>query len=475
MAEQNKSKSVFFPRAANTELDADVASGATDFPAPLDGARGFRGFSGVDASGAVASGADITGAKNAGANVADPVAPDRAIPLAPANEPNYGDRFARPDGQKIVFPRRRLGGSWFFRGWFIASFITPVLLAALYLFLIAPDEYTTEFRFSVRQPESQQSGVNTSSFGTNAAATGNMRDNYTVADFVSSSQAAAEVAAKADLKTMFNRPGDPFSRLGDAPSRERVAKFWQKMVDSDYDPTSGLAVVRVRAYTAADSYAIAGLLLAQSSDLINGIGQQSQQDSLRFARAEVDRASADVATLRNQLQGLRNRSGTVDPVTNQLNGDVQIANQLKLQLAQTEGQISALLEQLRNPNAPQIRLLQQQVAGMRGALQRTQSAIGGSNGAGRSDLVTAVGQFEDVNARMASAVEILEANANKLNTVQAEANAQRLYLATYVKPTMPEAPTRPQRLLDLLIVALIAGTLFLIGVLLGKSVMDHAR
>ena len=112
---------------------------------------------------------------------------------------------------------------------------------------------------------------------------------------------------------------------------------------------------------------------------------------------------------------------------------------------------------------------------MRGALQRTQSAIGGSNGAGRSDLVTAVGQFEDVTARMASAVEILQANANKLNTVQAEANAQRLYLATYVKPTMPEAPTRPQRLLDLLIVVLVAGTLFLIGVLLGKSVMDHAR
>jgi capsular polysaccharide transport system permease protein len=452
MADQKKDQGMFFPRTTQSQPGENASAGATEVAPPLDGTRGFRASS--------------------GSTTADPIAPDRVAPGAPASEP-VDNRGAWPENRQISFPRRRLRSSRIFQGWFIVSFLAPLILATVYLFLFAPDQFTTEFRFSVRQPVAQQrSGSVSLLSGGNSGASEDMRDNYTVVDFVSSPQAAFEVGAKADLKTIFNRASDPFSRVGDAPNREQMAKFWHSMVDSDYDPASGLAVVRVRAFTAADSYAIANILLSQSSDLINGIGQQSQQDSLRFARAEVDRANADVAALRTQLNGLRRRSGAVDPVANQLNGEVQIADQLKLKLSQTEGQIAVLMQQLRNPNAPQVVLLRQQAAATRGEIQRIQSSIAST---GSADIVSAVGQFEDLNTRVANAVRILQDNANRLNEVQTQANAQRLYLATYVKPSLPESPTRPQRLLDLLLVILVAGTVFLIGVLLGKSVMEHAR
>lgn len=443
--------------ALATRLPQGQAKAGGVVPPPIDGQKGFRSFSGE----AAAASDDL---------VEPPVRPR-------VEEPYVESRQALAEPLP-PFPSRRPRLSTGRAIWFAISFVAPVVLGGIYLFLIAPDLYVTEFRFSVREPLSAQGAAaatapNAGFFGGNTTPGTDLIDNYTVADYVRSPQAARDLDAKVKLRAMFNKPADPFSRIGEQPTAEYLARYWDRMVFSEYDPASGLAVVRVKAYTAKDSFDIASSLLNLSYTLINGIGHESQQDTLKFAQAEADRASAKVNELRSQLDSLRRRSAVIDPRTSLVNGNSELADRLRAQLAQTTAQIAALNGQLHNPNAPQIRLLQQQLQATRAALSQTEGMV--TNGGDQRDLVRTMGEFEDMNTRLQSAVQILVNNTNALSQAQAQADAQRLYMTTYVKPSLPEAPSQPNRLGSFILLVLAAGLFSIVGILIGNSIKEHTK
>lgn len=364
--------------------------------------------------------------------------------------------------------------------WFGMSFLAPVILGAVYLFLIAPDQYITEFRFSVRVPVGQQGsmaagGASTSAlFGGNPTPGTDLLDNFTVADYVRSEQAATDLNAKLNLKTMFNKPADPFSRVGGSANREKLARFWKSMVYSDYDVTTGLAVVRVRAYAPEDSYAIANTLLSLSNDLVNSIGLRSQQDSVRFAQGQINRIFAEMAGLRSQLTTLRRNKSIISPndgAQDIVSGNELLVNQLTATKSQIDSQIIRLMAQLHNPAAPQIILLHQQLAATEHQLLVAQQVIG----TGSHNLANTVGQFEDLQTRLTNATNVLASAQNNLAIAKAGADAQRLYLTTYVRPSVPESSTGPDRWMDLFLTMLISGMVWTMGMLFRNSILEHGQ
>lgn len=364
------------------------------------------------------------------------------------------------------------------KAWFAIAFLVPVVLGSIYLFLLAPDQYVTEYRFSVRVPVGQNGSASNSAGSITAALGGNpttgtdLLDNYTVADYIGSAQAARDLDAKLNLKALFNKPSDPFSKIGEKPTSEQLAKYWSSMVYSSYDVASGLAVVRVRAYSAADSYAIATNLVTLSSDLVNSIGANSQQDSVRFAQAQLDRANARVAALRGELANLRNQTQVIDPDEGVVASNNALANQILSRRAQLTAQLETINQQLRNPKAPQVVLLNQQIAALSNQLAGL-TANGGA-GAGQPPRAVTVGRFEDINGQLKDALAVQASANTAMSAVQASSDAQRLYLTTYVKPSMPESPQAPNRWVTLLIVIMVAGMVWLVGRLIGNSIMDHA-
>jgi len=411
-------------------------------------------------------------------------APPRAGPVVALGEPKGtarlgatlpGDRSASrgrslPAGARSVSFGRRL--------WLGLAFVAPVVLGALYLFFVAPDEYITEYRFSVRVPVGQQAGAASGGGSLSALFGGSPTpgtatlDNFTVVDYAGSIQAARDLDAKLGLRTMFNKPSDPFTKLGDKASAERLARYWHDMVFASYDVTTGLAVVRVKAYTATDSYAIANALIGLSTDLVNSVGTQSQQDNVRFAQQQFDRASAQVAKLRGELASLRRRTNVVDPAKNDVTLNDGLVGDLATRRAQVAGQLGQSKQQLQNANAPQVVLLQQQLNAIDDQLRRARTSGGAPDGA--QNIAITVGQFEGINNRLTAAQTVLTGATQALNSAQTSADSQRLYLTTYVRPVQPESPQGPERWRDLLIITLVAGMLWLIGRLVGNSIMEHA-
>lgn len=432
--------------------------------APLRSAREFR----------AEPGAADPGIQEPGIDRPDPARPnpDKGVfftrPETPSGIPDSGDETPG----RFQLPRRRVRKSLGRRIWFGVSFVAPVVLGAIYLLALAPDQYTTEFRFSVRVPVGQagtvaSGGASLSAlFGGNPTPGTDLLDNFTVADYVRSQQAAVDLDRKVNLKAMYNKPSDPFARVGEGASAERLARYWKRMVFSDYDVTTGLAVVRVKAYTAQDSYAIANALLQQSNDLVNQIGQQSQQDTVRFAKQQVERASQQVTQLRRDIAGLSaQRKGIDSPSSGVFRANTDLSVNTRTNIAQIQAQIQVLMAQLHNPDAPQIRMLREQLAANERAL------------ASSVDVANSVqsNRFADLQGQLQASLAVMSNAQAALSNAQAMADAQRLYLTTYVKPRVGESPSGPDRWADLLLVTVIAGMVWLIGLLVRNSIMEHGR
>jgi len=424
-------------------------------------------------------------AKAPPASPARPAAPPRpqpaaAAPVRPADPAPQADPLrayapeapAADDEPRFAgfrLPQRATGMSLGRKIWFAVSFIAPVVLGGLYIFAVMPNEYLTEFRFSVRVPVGQPGSIGSAGaslsalFGGNPTPGTDLLDNFTVADYVRSPQAASDLDHRLNLKAIFNKASDPFSRLGDAPNSNRLAKYWKAMSYADYDVTTGLAIVRVKAYTAQDSFALANALLAQTHDLVNQIGQQSQQDTVHYAQEQVNRASDQVHKLRIQIAALSQRHGFDSPSIGVISANQQMSTASRQNIAAIQAQIAALMQQLHNPNAPQIVMLRQQLKANEVALG---NAVDAANTSGTAS-------FNDLTTQLQAALTVQTNAQAALSQSLAAQDAQRLYLTTYVKPQLADAPNAPDRWMDFLFLVIGAGMVWLMGLLARNSVMEH--
>ena len=362
--------------------------------------------------------------------------------------------------------------------WFALAFVIPVVLGTIYYMLIASNQYVCEFRFSARQPVYNGSSPSltnglTSILQSAAPSNPDLLDNYTIVDYVSSEQAARDLQARLNLKSMYDNSNiDWVSRFSSHGSAERLARYWNKMVYSEFDPATGLAIVRVRAFTPEDSLKIATQLLATSKDIVNEIGLQSQKDSVSAARVSVERIEKEVAGIESKMTDLRLQTNTVDPTVSVVSGNAGLATSLRANIAQIESQITALMTQTRNGSAPQINALKAQLTGAQKQLESVAGEVNSSNGS--MNLARIAGEFEVQTNALQNEEQLLLAAQNNLLQSEVGLDSSRIYLTTYVKPTLPESSNYPRRWLAILELILGCAMVWLIGLLVSNSVIEHA-
>lgn len=386
---------------------------------------------------------------------------------------------------QLRLPRKRNLPPIFGLTWFAAAFLAPLLLAVAYYGLIASKQYVVEYHFSVRAPlpdnssSAPQSSNDAALLGRSVPTTGavDTLENYTVVDYVRSAQAARDLDQRLNLRTLYANAGaDPLSGLKPKASSEALARYWTKMVWSSYDPATGLAVVRLRAFRPADAYAIATNLIDLSSQVVNESGRQSRADSLRVAQRELDATNQRMTELRNRVTALRTDLNTIDPNRNVVSGEVSLVNTLRSSLASAKAQLAYLQGTLQDKNSPQLATLRKQIAASESQLAAVdQYASAVPRGKGTINPVQAVGEYEQLQAERVAVQALLFHTMELMQQASIGVEGQRLYLLTYVKPAVPETSVYPNRLQSILVVGLVSALVWLIGILVGKSVLDHVR
>lgn len=385
----------------------------------------------------------------------------------------------RAEAETLRLPSRRGRLSLWFWTSLILLVALPTGLAAYYYLFVASDQYVSEFRFAVKSSTpiaSSSSDLVGAALGQSSRMSA-FSDNFIVADYVRSREAVSDLLKTIDLRTIYSNPvADDLARLNPEVPTEKLVSYWRSMIDASFDVSTGISVVRVRAFTPQDAQRIAQALIAGSEALVNRMAERARQDSIRFAEQDVKTAENRLREVTARLRQFRNTQQSPD-LTTSAESTLGLTLQLRTNLAQMEAQLTSLSTRMA-PEAPTIRVLKNNIAATREQLAKIEGELGAgaAQAAGKpgdEGYAATLSDYEDIRLELQFAQQSYQTMLTTLDQVRSAALSDRTYLMPYVQPALAESALYPERWEDVLIVFLIAGVAWAIVMLAVYAVRDH--
>jgi capsular polysaccharide transport system permease protein len=356
--------------------------------------------------------------------------------------------------------------------WFLAIVVVPTLLAALYYYVLAADQYQSEAHFIVRTADAAPTptGGFSQLLGLGGGMSASRSEAMSVNDYLDSQQVVNRINDKLNLVERFRRPeADVATRLWfSQPTPEMLLRYYRRQVNVKFNQETGITSLQVRAFRPTDSYAIINELLAMGEGRVNEINRRSQTDQLSSARRQLAEAEQALLAIQSKMTGFRQARGDIDP---EGSGKAQLGlvTTLEGQLTNARAQLNAM-KGIIAPSSPQyvatlarVRALEAQVAGQSGKLT-----------AGGGAIAARLGNYQELQVRQQFAAKRYEVAAANLEKARDAAMKQQLYIVRVVDPNMPvksEYPKRGEIVLTIFLSLLVA---YGIGWLLAAGVREHS-
>ena len=354
---------------------------------------------------------------------------------------------------------------------FVTVVIIPPILAALYLWMFAADQYNSKVGFSVRLEESS-SALNILS-GLTGISGSSSSDTDILFEYVKSQRLVAEVDKDLNLRAMWSKPAvDPVFALGSDASIEELVDYWNTMVHLTRGTSAGLLEIEVRAFSPEDAHQITTVLLAKSSAMINQLSSIAREDSIRYAREDLDEALERLKSAREAVTRFRNVNQIVNP---ELDLQTQAGLLATLQTQQAEAliEIDLLRETVR---ADDHRLVQAerrlQVIEKRIEAERSKMGVTAGPGQERA-FADIVGEYERLTVEREFAEQTYVTALASYDGALAEARRQSRYLAAYMEPTLAQTALYPKRDTILIMLTMFLFLGWCIAVLIYYSARDR--
>ncbi len=366
---------------------------------------------------------------------------------------------------------------------FIALVAIPSTLASLYLAFVAQDQYHSSSSFAVRSISSSVGASDILGVFSQSTATSTVADSYILIDYLLSERMLEDVDAKFDLDSVYApRGGDYYFGLAAGEPIEDKVNYWRQMVTINFDHTSGILQLQVKAFDPNKAQEIANYILAKSEQLINELSDKAHDETLRLAREEIGIAEKRLTDARMALREFRDVSQDVDPVEG-----AKLAVQLVAGMERELAKLNADLEVARSQMAedtPRIRVIKTQIAALESRIDAEKQRLGSGMAGTKTARTTQDLTGSDVSGRL-QLYEKLElerefgerayaAALASLEKARMDATSKQRYLAVFIQPTLSQMAQYPSRLLSAFLVLL--GGLFVwgMGTLIYYNIRDRA-
>lgn len=357
----------------------------------------------------------------------------------------------RPMAVKAKMRKRHWGVSVSF----LLVVILPLLLIGYYMFERATEQYGSVAGFSVRKEEMGGAAEmlgGLSQFMGGGAGGGEADMLYA---FIQSQNLVSVVDDNLDLRSHYSEPyeRDPIFAFKPDGTVEDLVEYWQRIVKVSFDQTTGLVNLRVVAFSPEMAQEVANEIIAQSQLLVNELNATARSDALRYAEEDLADSLARLKSAREALVRFRTRTQIVDPESD-LRSRMGVLASLQQQLAQALIDYD-LVSQDTSPSDPRIVQAQRRIDVIRdriAAERRTFSTEEpDSEVEGYPELLA---EYEGLAVEREFAEQGYAAALANLDIARANAARQSRYLATYIRPTLPQKSEYPQRVMILGLAAL---------------------
>jgi capsular polysaccharide transport system permease protein len=365
-----------------------------------------------------------------------------------------------------------------FRKPFFLLVILPSLISVMYFYGVAAPQYVSEARFVVHSRGNDGGGqaalraAAASGFGGFGGAMASGEAN-SIRNFLSSLDAVMQANEKLDLIELWRRPEADFIARLWFTEPERIARFFNQMVNVTLDPVTGVTTLRVRSFRPEDSKALTETLLVAAESLVNRLSERARGDTLQLAQQEIEIAERRVQESRAALVRFREQVRELDSA-----GAVQSALVLRGQLEGALAQARAELterQQFMRPDNPalqatrnRIEALERQISAERSRHTDTTANVGGAV------LARQLAAYERLMLEREFADKQLASATVSLETSRIEAQRQQLYLSRIVQPNLAVYPLYPRSFINSASIFLGLAIAYGIGWLLVVGMREHA-
>ena len=353
---------------------------------------------------------------------------------------------------------------------FVFTVVLPTLLAGLYYGLIASDVFISESRFVVRNPQRSSAPTGLGALLDGTGFTRSQDDTYSVLDYVLSRDALRELDEQLKVRQAYSDRGidivNRFPGLDWDDSFEAFHRYYNKHISIDYNISSSISILQVRAYTAEDAKNINDLLLQMSERLVNNLNDRSRRDLIEVAEQQVRLAEAKVKAAALALSAFRSSRTVFDPSAQSA---LQLQGVAKLQeeLLATEAQLAQVRRVA--PNNPQIGALASYAEGLRKVIASETGKVIGND----ASLTSKAPAYDRLTLEKGFADRLLGSALTSLEDARSEANRKQLYLERLVQPNLPDKAVEPRRVRSVLMVFILGLILWGVLSLVVASVREH--
>lgn len=352
--------------------------------------------------------------------------------------------------------------------------MVPVLaiLTALYLWVLAEDQYASITGFTVRS-EDTPSAIDVLG-GLTQISGGGSSDADILYEFIQSQELVKLVDTKLDLRKIYGKPY-PWDFIFGFNARkpiEDLTVHWSRMVRISYDSITGLIELRVLAFSAEDARDIAKTIVVESTRVINALSEQARADATRYAKEDVELAVERLKTARQAVTEFRSANQIADP-----EADIQVQmgliNTLQQLLADALVEANTLSEAV-GADDPRIIQATRRIEVIKALIaeERNKIGVGGAVVDGRA-YADVLGEFERLAVELEFAERTYLAALTAYDVAQAEARRNSRYLATYIQPTLAESTEYPRRLMLFMLTTLFGFLTWAIFALIYYSIRDR--
>lgn len=363
---------------------------------------------------------------------------------------------------------------------FLLLVVLPFLASSVYYAFIASDQYVAEARFAVRSVSGSGSDADDKSDNNDTAQnTGSgvgalsmrsaTQDAYVVTSFIHSSEILKRISGEIDYKAIFTKGDTDFlSRFSASEPDEEFLKYWNDHVSAYIDVSSGIITLKIRAFSPEDSVRLANAVIQESEKLINELSERARNDIVQSMKADLEKSGKTYSDALLALNQFQHTSGLLSPEA-QAKDSGAILTGLLAQKLDFETRLF-VMRQSNADGSPTYQQLSLAKDSLDAQIDKMKSGLTGPENA---SLAKALLEYSRLDTDRMIAQKLYESSQKNYDTVLAEALRKTLYLAVFVRPTLPEEAMFPRRISTPLIILLALTVAWATLSLIWASVEDH--
>lgn len=347
----------------------------------------------------------------------------------------------------------------------------PMLLATIYLTLIAADRYVSDSVVSLQQSSNPVPNIGGAALLLSGLGSPSREETLFLKDYMQSLGLLNSLDAELGLRKHYESEKlDFLERLWGFSSQERFLAYFRDRVSITMDDASSTLTVRVQGFDPAFAQRLNLAILKAGERFVNEMSHSLAREKLRFSEQEISRAREGVQKARADVLAFQAKNGLLNPLVEAQATSV-LAAQLQASIATAQTELRGL-RTFQTEDSFAVKALQAQIKAAQTQLELERTRATGSGD--RHDHIGAIAlEFESLRMKSEFALDAYKVALLAEEGARTDSTRKVKTLIVIDPASLPETAEYPRRMYDLATVLVVCLLLYGSARLIIATIREH--